>query len=269
MTGAQRSLGFACRLTVALWLAVYLAWSASDAALSPAALPPPEVAARIQPFPEAPPEATAAAEPPPAPEAKPDPEPEPPEVRRVRARDVAAGDALLDGGGDFPALSCTYEEFQSFRHYARAMASLGARFVVVRNRQILGSIDLESGRMVEASIVGAYSPRARDYTGEPDLASFALAARGRFGRGAVVMMLVPREIDAGLFGGIAQALSDRGDRHDAYREIRGRYQRAPGGGVGLHVDSGIRRDGSQVPIDLLFDLGEIARIGGAARGSRA
>ena len=59
----------------------------------------------------------------------------------------------------------------------------GARFVLVRNRQILGSIDVETGEVVETPIGSGYSPRARDYTGEPALSDLALAARGRFGRG--------------------------------------------------------------------------------------
>ena len=55
----------------------------------------------------------------------------------------------------------------------------------------------------------------------------------------------------------AQALSDRGDRHDAYREIRGRYQRAPGGGLRLRVDRATRADGGEVAMDLLFDLAAV------------
>jgi hypothetical protein len=72
------------------------------------------------------------------------------------------------------------------------------------------------------------------------------------------MMLVPREIDAGLFGGIARMLAARGDHHAAYHEIRGRYERARSG-VRLRVNAGIRPDGTSVAMDLLFDLGEIAR----------
>ena len=81
---------------------------------------------------------------------------------------------------------------------------------------------------------------------------------------AVVMMLVPRDVDAGLFGGIARALAARGDRHDRYREIIGRYERAPDGGVRLRVERGLRADGSEVPIGLLFDLTAITRLAGAA-----
>ena len=90
-------------------------------------------------------------------------------------------------------------------------------------------------------------------------ASTARAARERFGSDAVVMMLVPRAVDAGLFGGISRALAGRGDDHQAYREIRGRYQRRPGGGVRLRVDRGTRLDGSEVAMDLLFDLAGAGR----------
>ena len=75
---------------------------------------------------------------------------------------------------------------------------------------------------------------------------------------------LPRTVDAGLFGGISRALAGRGDDHQAYREIRGRYQRAPGGGVRLRVDRGTRLDGSEVAMDLLFDL---AGVGAAGRPS--
>jgi len=143
------------------------------------------------------------------------------------------------------------------------MSSLGARFVVVRRRQIVGSIDLETAAIGDAAVGAAFSPRARDYTGEPGLAKPARRARERFGQGAVVMMLVPREIDAGLFGGIARRLAESGDHHDAYREIRGRYERA-NGGVRLRVEAGIRSDGTRVAMDLLFDLDAIVRAREAA-----
>ena len=77
------------------------------------------------------------------------------------------------------------------------------------------------------------------------------------------MMLVPRELDAGLFGGIARELSRRGESHVDFREITARYQRGPGGGVRLRVDAAVRLDGSRLGMDLLFDLTEIARLGSA------
>lgn len=58
-------------------------------------------------------------------------------------------------------------------------------------------------------------------------------------------------------------LAERGDRHDAYREIRGRYEQT-GSGIQLRVDTGVRRDGTRVDLDLTFDLAEIARVRGAA-----
>jgi hypothetical protein len=145
------------------------------------------------------------------------------------------------------------------------MASLGARFVVVRRREIVATADLESGALHEAAVGSGFSPRARDYTGEPGLTALARAARERFGGGAVVMMLVPRPVDAGLFGGIARALSERGEHHDGFREILGRYERSPAGGVRLRIDAAVRRDGARLPLELLFDLGEIV----AGRGARA
>lgn len=177
----------------------------------------------------------------------------PPASERVEAGDALRGSRLLVGG-DFPVLSCSYESFPSFLAYARSMAALGARFVVVQHKRIVGSIDIDSGALGAPALDGAYSPRARDYTGEPRLARLARSARNRFGSGAVVMMLVPRELDAVLFGGIARVLAERGDHHGAYREIRGRYERGADG-IRLHVDAGVRPDGTRVDLDLLFDLG--------------
>jgi hypothetical protein len=268
-------LRLACHAAVVAWFAALLVLLRFDA-------PPPEAevpTARVRPVPEEPPPATTArSEPPPAPEppapVEPvEPEPAPPEppaepepreaaVARVRAGDVSRGAALL-GSGDFPVLSCSYESFSSFAAYARAMASLGARFVVVRRREIVGSIDVETGAMGAPALGSVFSPRARDYTGEPGLSALARRARAHFGAGAVVMMLVPRALDAGLFGGISRVLAERGDRHDAYREIRGRYERAAGG-IRLRVDSAVRADGTRVDMDLLFDLGEIAGARGAS-----
>jgi hypothetical protein len=263
MTRGQPLLALLSRAVVALWIGFYLA--------GPVLAPSPEAeaeltTARLQPRPVAPPEP--AREPLPRPAAEPEAAPEPPEItpqparpERLGAAEVAAGDRILSGGGTFPVLSCTYEDFPSFDAYARAMASLGARFVVVRQRRIVAAIDPATALFAEpegATLDGSFSPRARDYTGEPALAPLTRAARERFGAGAVVMMLVPREIDAALFGGIARALASRGDHHEAYREIRGRYQRAPGGGLRLRVDRATRADGGEVAMDLLFDLAEVA-----------
>jgi hypothetical protein len=251
------ALRWSCHVAVALWsLALF-----SQAPLGPAPVPQASAAARVRPVlatpppPEpSPPPDPPAEEPPPAP---PEPSPDPP-ARLVGQAELAEGTALLDGAGEFPALSCSYEEFASFRGYARAMVALGARFVVVRDREIVGAIDLETGAFGAASLGPGFSPRARDYTGEPGLASLARESRERFGSGAVVMMLVPRALDAGLFGGLAQLLVERGERRESVREIRGRYERGPGGGVQLRVEAAVRRDGSAVSMDALFDLGQIA-----------
>ena len=47
-----------------------------------------------------------------------------------------------------------------------AMAALGAHLVVVRDREIVGAIDLDTGAFGAASLGPGFSPRARDYTGE-------------------------------------------------------------------------------------------------------
>jgi hypothetical protein len=254
-------------------------WAVAFFALQPGPSPtipleePAETVARVRPVLE-----LARAEPPEAPPAEPEPkaQPEPeheparepePEARGqvatpVVAGDLRSGDALL-GGGSFPVLSCSYDSFPSFRDYARAMSALGARFVVVQHREIVGSVDVETGLVRDASGLSAFSPRARDYTGEPGLSFLARAMRERFGASAVVMMLVPRSVDAGLFGSIARVLAARGERHEDYREFRGRYERARNG-IHLRVESGLRRDGSEVAIDLLFDLAEIADTGARA-----
>ncbi len=70
-------------------------------------------------------------------------------------------------------------------------------------------------------------------------------------------MLVPRQLDAGLFGGIARALAAQGEPAADYRELRGRYREGGAGGVRLELEEGVRRDGSRRPLDLVFDLGQI------------
>jgi hypothetical protein len=204
-------------------------------------------------------ESPAGATPPPA-TAAPDPEETLPTP--VAAHDLARGEALL-GDGEFPVLTCSYDSFASFRAYARAMSQLGARFVVVHQREIVGRVDVETGVVRAAEGLSAFSPRARDYTREPGLAFLARSVRERFGASAVVMMLVPHSIDAGLFGGIARVLRDRGENHADYREIRGRYERSSGG-VQLRVESGLRRDGREVALDALFDLSDLAGQGARA-----
>lgn len=239
----------------ALRLSSYAAvaiWSLALFSQAPPGSPParrPTAAARVQPV---------AAKPPRAPQPEPSPARPAPPVRRVGQAALAAGTALLDGAGEFPALSCSYEDFAGFRGYARAMTALGARLVVVRDREIVGAIDLDTGAFGAASPGPGFSPRARDYTGEPGLAFLSRAARERFGDRAVVMMLVPRALDAGLFGGLAQLLAEHGEPRERVREIRGRYERGPGGGVQLRVEAAVRRDGSAVSMDALFDLGQIA-----------
>jgi hypothetical protein len=257
------ALRWSCYAVVAIWsLALF-----SQAPPGPAPARRPTPAARVRPVAARPPPPELAPQPAPPPEEPPVREPKPspaspspsaPPARRVGQAELVEGTALLDGAGEFPALSCSYEDFAGFRGYARAMAALGARLVVVRDREIVGAIDLETGAFGAASLGPGFSPRARDYTGEPGLASLARAARQRFGDRAVVMMLVPRVLDAGLFGGLARLLAERGERREGVREIRGRYERGPGGGVWLRVEAAVRSDGSAVRIDALFDLGQIA-----------
>jgi len=262
----NRGLRLACSLAVAAWCAVFLAGAVVTLPELSTELhterPP---LARVRPVLERPKPPLAEEAPRPA-EEEPPPAAEPPraepalaaEPRPVGRAEVVRGAALLDSGGSFPVLSFDYDAFPSFRSYARAMVRLGARFVIVHRRAIVGSLDLETGAIGEFSGAARFSPRARDYTGEPGLDALARVARERFGERAVVMMLVPRSLDAGIFGGLAQVIEERGQRRDALREIRGRYERAAGGGVHLRVDAALRRDGSSVPIQTLFDLGQIA-----------
>jgi len=184
------------------------------------------------------------------------PEPLPP--TSVGEADVAFGGTLLSDANAFPALESRYEGYGSFREYARAMQRLGARFVVVDRRAIVGTIDpwtLETGALGDPA---GLSPRARDYAGEPELLRASRAVRRTHGRRAEVMMLVPRRLDAGLFGGIARALEARGHDPARYREIRARYERGPGGRLHLRVEAAVRRDGGEEPLPLLFDLDRLA-----------
>jgi hypothetical protein len=256
-----------CHSAVGAWGLMLLAQPASP--LSIVTLPEhaPEVFARVQPLAEeepAPPATKPQVEspsPPPEEPANPEPKSTPPAraeaaPRRVEAEDLESGGALLAGGGGFPVLSFGYEDFASFLSYARSMTDLGARFVVIRSRKIVGSVDLETGA-TRGFPGGSFSPRARDYTGEPGLARLARAARESFGDRSSVMMLVPRQLDAGLFGGLARVLAERGEPHGSLREIRGRYERGPEGGVRLRLEGVVRHDGTRVPVDALFDLRQI------------
>jgi hypothetical protein len=237
----QRVLAGVSRVVVALWLAVGLAWFSGEEhlALEPAVA---ELAARVEALPE------------PVDPVEPS-ESQP--VASIGAAELAEGSRLLDAGR-FPPISASYDEFGSFAEYAAAMESLGARFVVVRNRRIVSGADRAAGRLVDPDLDAELSPRARDYTDEPGLSELARRARERFGPGAIVMMLVPRELDAGLFGGIARLLGDRGESPDGYREIRARYERAPDGGVRLRVTAGLRSDGTRIELERLFDLAGIS-----------
>ena len=179
-------------------------------------------------------------------------------------KDLERGEALLAASGSFPILTARYDGLASFRAYAGVMLERGARFVVVRRREILAEIDIGSGAIREGAPRSAFSPRARDYTGEPGLARAVRIARARFGGDATVMMLVPRSLDAGLFGGIAHALERRGEAHASYRELEGRYERGADGRLRLRVESGTHRDGKRRALGLAFDLDAILDMGGDA-----
>ena len=257
----NRGLGVASSLVVAAWCVVFLAGAVATVPELTAALQTERpLLARVRPVleqtqPEPMPREQASA---PQASAAPPESVASAEARPVGPAEVVRGEALLDSGGSFPVLSFDYEAFPSFGSYARSMLRLGARFVVVHRRAIVGTLDVETGAIGEFSDAARFSPRARDYTGEPALEATARAARERFGERAVVMMLVPRSFDAGLFGALAQVLDEQGHRRDALREIRGRYVRGVGGGVQLRVDAVLRRDGNRVPINTLFDLGQVA-----------
>ena len=93
------------------------------------------------------------------------------------------------------------------------------------------------------------------------LRGLSLAVREKFGRGSRVKMLLPRDLDAGLFGGIALVLAARGEAPDAYSEIQGRYEPAADGKVWFRVETGTRSDGASVALPRLFDLSALAAGG--------
>ena len=226
--------------------------------------------AAVEPAPT-PPE-TAPETPPTESESEPSPEraevrPEPPAAtesadvaapQSLSASDVRRGDAWLSSGGSFPVISASYDGLQSFRRYAEAMVGLGGRFVAVSQQRIVGEVDLETGTLRAPSLDRPFSPRARDYTGEPALAGPARRVRARYGDDAVIMRLVPRAVDAGLFGAIARELSNRGEGPEAFRQVEGRYERGPGGGLHLRLQSAQRLDGSRLALSSVFDLSRIA-----------
>ncbi|MGH0030053.1 MAG: hypothetical protein ACQGVC_09705 [Myxococcota bacterium] len=261
---AQRRL--ACAV-VACWIAALAVGRAQE----PHPDPPPEPAAdppraRVQAVPQPAPEPVVQAADPPPPEpapARPAP-PEPPAPSAVlSAADLARGDHLLSDTGRFPVISASYQGMQSFRRYAAAMTGLGGRFVVVSRRRIVGEIDLsrEPVGIREPALGPGFSPRARDYSDEPALAGPARSVRERFGPDAEIMLLVPRAVDAGLFGGIARELARVADGHAEFREIEGRYEQAPGGSLRFRLVSAVHRDGRRIPLGSVLDLGALAMGG--------
>jgi hypothetical protein len=134
------------------------------------------------------------------------------------------------------------------------MGALGARFVVVEDRRIVGEVDAKGEVLGMAVPVGHFSPRARDYSDEPALASARRRVFERFGPGATVMMLVPRELDAALFGSVSKWLVARGEFASDYRALDAHYGTDASGNLLLHVDSGTRLDGSYKDLSLVFDL---------------
>ena len=242
-------------MAVILW-GIALATSLAPSQRPELPLPPDPPRAQLQAVPVEPP----APETPPAP-AEPTPKPASSPAVEVTSADLARGADLLASGGRFPVISASYEGLRTFGRYAAAMTSIGGRFVVVSHRKIVGEVDLADGTIRAALLDRPFSPRARDYTDEPALAEPARRVRERFGPDAEIMLLVPRAVDAGLFGGIARELADGGEGHAGYREVEGRYERAPGGGLRFRLLSGLRMDGGRVALGAVFDLDAIAASG--------
>ena len=253
MTRSERGLAGLGACVVVVWLVSYFATVGASAQL--AELEAVSVAiAEPPPAPELPsasPSSSAA----PAAAAVSAPEP-------VSERGLALGRELLESGGAFPALNASYERFGSFREYARSMQALGARFVVVKGRKIVASADVERGRVEPFRADVAFSPIPRDYSSEPALAEVARSARLEHGAAARVQMLLPRRLDMGLFGGIAETLEARGEEPASYTEIRGYYEPSGDGRVWFRVESGTRGDGRRVELSRAFDLSSLAAGGG-------
>jgi hypothetical protein len=252
---------------VLCWALAYFAWAGASAD------PGDGLTASVEPVVHAPPPVLP--EPPqpePLAQSAPAPQPGPEAPQPVGEQGLSLGRALLASGGAFPALNASYERFGSFREYARSMQRLGARFVVVSDRRIVGSADIETARVAAfedevgsaASFSPArFSPIPRDYSSEPALRETAQAARRLHGSGARVQMLLPRALDAGLFGGIAQLLATRGEEPRSYTEIRGFYEPAAGGDVWFRIESGTQSSGRSVALSRSFDLSALARHGEA------
>lgn len=256
MRRSERAIGALSMLIVSLWIAAYLVFEGRAVQLGEAEAEVASAPVRVAPTPLPPPPrpepATPAAEPEQeAEETAAAPEP-------VGETGLALGRELLSSGGAFPALNASYEDFGSFREYARSMLRLGARFVVVSDRRIVGAADIETSALSEFEGGSGFSPIPRDYSHEPALATLGRLVRERHGRGARVKMLLPRDLDAGLFGGIAEALEARGEAPDVYTEIQGRYEPAAGGRVRFRVESGTRSDGVSVSLSRVLDLSALA-----------
>ena len=206
--------------------------------------------ARLEPEPEPVPEEAPA--PPPA---EPVAEPEPMVADRY---DAARGAASRPGERPFPAVSASYDDLGSFDRYARAMLDLGARFVVVRGMEVVGEVDIHTRRAGPVGALTGFSSRARNYTDEPALRPLSQVATEAFGEGASLRMIVPRRLDAALFGSLARAIESNGRSIDELREIRGRYRRAAGGGIAFATESVVASDGGVTPLRVTIDLSRIA-----------
>lgn len=255
-----RGLRWGSRAALGVWIVAVFA------ALAPGASVPveaesadaPRAVARVEPIPE--PEPAVEPEPEPAPEASSEPEPvsEAAAPQVLSSSDVRRGEAWLQAGGSFPVIHASYDGLSGFRAYADAMLALGARFVVVSDRRIVGQLDWATGRLGAAALERPFSPRARDYSGEPALARHARAARRRYGGDAGIRLLVPRDLDAGLFGAIARELANRGEGPEAFRQVEGRYRRGADGGLELRLMAAERLDGSRLPLTTVFALSRTA-----------
>jgi hypothetical protein len=183
---------------------------------------------------------------------------------QVGAEEIATGEQILSGTSPFPVLSAGYASYGSFARYASSMRSLGARFVVLSEREIAAGVDLERASLEKLGSLEGFSPRARSYSGEPELDRVMKLVRERYGPSASIAMLVPRALDAGLFGGIAGVLEQHGQPAHSVHEVLGRYEPAADGSTRLRVDAALRKDGERIPLDVIFDLDQIASV---SRGS--
>jgi len=256
-TGAARHGAVAFALIVAalgVWGADHNRRTPDEAAVSETATPPPR--------PEPEPIEVAVSEAPPPSTASP--------TVVADARVLAAGTRALEDEGSLAPLLMDYDAV-GFADYVDLLRGLGATAVVISgDADVVGEIDLTSGEISTFRAERPYSPRARDYSDEPEVArTIARVRRELHDESVTILVAVPANVDALLLGALIEKLETLGLDPDGFREFTGRYEQAGGTGLVAHIEHGTTHDGRRHDLGVRVDIGSLARYSRASDGSFA